>query len=264
MKEIRGLILRMLYLAKKDLRAFLVMNIVFVTIAVLCGISFRCGNLGIIYGKALEKYPESAENSFRDIYTFFVFMMDFMLCTMLVCIDIPVLMKDIRSGWNKYTYTLPVSMKKYAAANYILSGILTAVTMVLIILINLLLSVIFSQPFSLPLLFGSFLIMLLLMIPERIFYNLSLKVGDSKKAENIIIYSVVGFLILFPLLFILTVAVILPAFGIDDIDDEKLPALFLKAADFLSAYIWAVPFIAAAVLYLAYRRTVSLLERRIS
>lgn len=262
MNEIKGLILRIIYLAKKDLRAFFVMNIVFAMLVLLCGISFRCGNLGLIYEKALEKYPESAGKSFGEIYTLCVFMLDMMLCAVLVCIDIPVLMMDIRSGWNRYAYTLPVSMKRYAAANYILSGILTAVTMVLITLINLLTSVIFSQPFSIPLLFGSFLIMLLLMIPERIFYNLSLKVGDTKKAENIIMYSVAGLFILLPVLFILTVGFILPAFGIDDIDDEKLPALFLKAADFLSAYIWAVPFIAAAVLYLAYRRTVSLLERR--
>ena len=256
MAETKGLIRRLVYMT--SIRSLFVANIILVIVAVLCGISFRCGNLKIIYEMMRERDPEF-EKGFSEMFGLMLAMMNYVVGMMPAAADTEVVMKDIKSGWNRFAYTLPVTTKQYAAANYILTGGLTVFMFVFIALFDLLCFKLFRQPYDPVPVAISILIITVVFVIGRIFYNLVLRVGDSEKAGNIIMYTAVGFILAFPALFILVVAILLPAFGMDE---DDIPVLFSRFGHALGHCLWLFPVIVAAVLYLSYRRTVRLLERR--
>lgn len=259
MTEIRALMKRILYLSMNDIRSILLFNAAPALITLLCGISFRCGNLRLIYEMALEKYPDTQKN-FEDIYAFLLIMLNSMVCLCCVSFDVSAVMKDHVCGWNRFAYTLPVSIKKYAAAYYILAVIGTVLTLVFIVILNLLCSVLFSQPFSLTPIAVCFALLMLMLTASRIFFNLVLRTGDAEKAKQLILYSIAISFLLLPAVFLFFALVLMPALGIEE---DSLPELAASAGSFVIHNLWLFPAAVIIILYLSYRRTVILLERRI-
>ena len=258
MTEMKGLVRRLVYVSWPNFRALLAMNAVMVIIVLLCGISFQCGNLRTIYDMAAERDPEF-EKEFSEMFGIMIAMLNFMAGMLPASIDVDAVLSDIRSGWNRFAYTLPVSMKKYAAANYILAGGLTVCMFAFIAVFDLLCYKLFGQPYDPAPVAVSILIITVIFVIGRLFFNLVLKVGDQEKALKYIVITVVVLVLLFPVSFIVLIEGLLPALGMDE---DDIPGLVRALGGFLGRWLWLFPVVIAAILYLSYRRTVKLLERR--
>ncbi len=256
----KGLIYRELYLSKKSyIWGFLDFLIIFV-MGILVRLSVECGNIA-----KLETIDREIFTSV-DILTYYIFLyLPTAVIFFTMMTEHGIIIADLKSKWNMFSYTLPVSEKKFSLVKYIILVSSMLFGFIFSILNALIICNISNRNFDSGTVKNILIIMTCLLIIQSLNIPLLIKFKSKAKAE-------IFFMLCFGVI-IFTVGKVLVGNFIKTFrnymeymsEDELLEFMndFLqKIIDFRDRVFLFVPIVMTGILAVGYFATVKILKGR--
>jgi len=254
----KGLIYRELYLSKKSyIWGFLDFLIIFV-MGMLVRLSVECGNIA-----KLETLDRDIFTSV-DILTYYIFLyLPSAVIFFTMMTEHGIIIADLKSKWNMFSYTLPVSEEKTSLVKYIILVSSMIFGFIFSILNALIICNISNRNFNSGIVKNILIIMTYLLIIQSLNIPLLIKLKSKVKSE-------IFFMLCFGVI-IFTVGKVIVENFIEKLRDynvsedetfEFINDFLQKIIDFRDKVFLFVPIVIIGILALGYFATVKILKGR--